>query len=359
MQDLGNVLEQAEPLEIGISDDRRREIGEAIGEFGDHADDVSARQHRAHLRVGRVREPVLQHLHERSVRKRELLVAGTPQDGRAACVHRSSELRDKPGLTHAGFTGDESDARAADLDVCPRVCEARRLLGAADEHRAGCAFRGRWERNSYRRCLAPDELEQLHGRVETFQVLWSDRSELMLVRAADEEHDDTGREDLTAGRAVAAAQSRGLDDRPAEPVAVVVNGLTRAEADAHERLTRIETRRALRRLLNRLCARDRLGRAPEDRHDAVADAFDDVTVMCLDRGARRSRVYRLHLVRGLRTLAQQLGRADEIGEEHRDGLRRTAHDSPPVRSASLRSWRATCRPPPRSSDRRAARPRCG
>ena len=117
------------------------------------------------------------------------------------------------------------------------------------------------------------------------------------------------------------AQTRGLDDRGAEPIVAVVDGfpVARAHAEADRALDGPSV------LVDQLLHRDRAlhggHRAPEGDHHAVAERLHLLTRVLRDGAAEQREVHAAELVR--RRSAERggtLGRPGHVGEEDRDRL---------------------------------------
>ena len=155
---------------------------------------------------------------------------------------------------------------------------------------------------------------------------------MSVAAPVEQPHDDVAREDLA--RAAAVAEPPRDDDGRAEVVGLVDERLADVEAGAD--LQPLARRRAPRRLLHGDRALHGVGGGVEGDHQPVAEPLHLVAAVRLD-GLAQQAVVRLE--DALRLLVagalQQLGRADEVGEEDGDGLARASSSCrriiPPIR----------------------------
>ncbi len=237
-----------------------------------------------------------------------------------------AQLLQHPRLAEPGLADDQQDVSASRLEILRGALEAPELASAADERRDGPRFGGRPRSHQARR--GNRSLPSLDGQVPE-RLQDEDRREPGCGPGSDRDRSGLGR-GLQPGRDVRrVSQGHGLrvlaaDDADRRRAAV--------QPDPHA-----ETRDAPRRLdLGGVSARDpddpergsgrtlrvvlvRDGNA-EVRADPVAHVRLDDAAVLLDRAAHPGHELaheRLHLVR-TEALAEP-GRADDVGEQGRDG----------------------------------------
>ena len=142
-QQRGDRVEQAQPLRVGLA---AAQSAPTSGRAG--GAQLRAGRARARRRAGRAAAasgasdgaagPPAQHLHDRLVRRRRLLVeAAVEHDARRRAWACARELGREPRLADAGVAGEHDEPRGAAGRRAPRRLERGGLVRAADERVAG------------------------------------------------------------------------------------------------------------------------------------------------------------------------------------------------------------------------------
>ena len=234
-EQVGDRVEQPEALGLGVGHHRLGEAGDATREVGDDAHELAAERADlgAHLIGRRDEHVVTQRLGERTVRARR----GPRRSG-----PRARSTRGRARARTASVT-----SRVLPMPGSPDTSTARRAPSAVSFHavvrisswsmrpengnagfvstNAGSGVAVIWSRE------LPDHLARGDRLGEALELERAERPELEVGAAARERAHELAREDLAAvGRR---AEPGGLDDRRAEPVAVLEARVAGADADPH------------------------------------------------------------------------------------------------------------------------------
>lgn len=234
------------------------------------------------------------------------------------------ELADQPGLADAGLTGDE-DGTARPLEgLLPRQEQRLVGLGPTSEGERGRRVHEtrEWDERGLVRD-APVDVANGDGFGETLQFAGAHWGHGELATRTGEGAHQIAHQDLTASGV--AAQSGRLDDRGAEPIAVLEGGVTGADADPHLKVPGLETANvAFDRTLHGHRLGQRIAGSLVRQHHRVTDRLDLGAAGSGDRLAQVREVLSPQLVDGHVTdSGGQLGRANEIREQDRDEARLT------------------------------------
>ncbi len=236
-------------------------------------------------------------------------------------VELRAHLGDEAGLADARLAGDEHEATGAVAGGGDPPGEHFAFALAADVGRAGPEV-GRAGRR------LPRNVERGHRLGEALELQLADRRHLVAAAAARQHPHDLGDQHLPAvGRG---AQSRRLDDRRTEAVAVLERDVAGRDADPDRERQALAAGEQVDRALHGDPGGDGLGRAGEHHEHAVAEPLHDgaaVRLRRLDQRAVVGPAQRLGPV--LTDLTPERGRADEIGHEDRRGLRAHCPSVPP------------------------------
>ena len=241
-------------------------------------------------------------------------------------MHASRKLAHEPRLADARFSCHEDDAALSGDDMLPSEGKCLELARVPGELEGRSTVHERGERNN--RVVPgplPGNLAHADRRRQALQRSLAERACLERATRSGQRHHEFGHEDLTTlGHR---AEACGFDDGHAEPVAFLEGRVTRADADADpERWSRLSIV-AIHGALHGDRARDGVRRAAIGNHDRVTDRLDFGASCRRDRFAEVSEVSTTYIVgRHVTKFGRELGRADEIGEEHRDQSR-SAHET--------------------------------
>jgi hypothetical protein len=201
-------------------------------------------------------------------------------------------------------------ARASDHALAP---DELRLVDARQRVR---------QRYPLLRGRAPEDLARRDRLRESLQRKHAKRREAKAAARADDGTDELGGEHLAARGPV--AEALGDDHGSPEPVVLFAERLAEVQSDPDaERLVARASVVPIDHLLDRDRAPDRVDRAPEDDHQAVAEVLHLGAAVPGEDVAEKAE---LDAAQPLRLVVTQdrelLGRADEIGEEERHHARR-------------------------------------
>ena len=175
----------------------------------------------------------------------------------------------------------------------------------------------------------PTDIENLHGFGQALQFQRTDPLEEERVAPSAHHPDGLRGQDL-AGVGVGAEPGR-LYHRVAVVVVRLERRLSAAESYAQSQLMAGADVVTVDGLLHRHGARQGGGRAAEHGHHPVAEALHLSPSGAGDGSTQQREVSLEQLVRRLRAdCVTDLGRADQVGEQHRDGLGDRQDSPPPV-----------------------------
>jgi len=174
----------------------------------------------------------------------------------------------------------------------------------------------------------PDHLAHRDRFGQALQLPGAERADLVGVATAGQGLDQVADEDLTAvGHRT---EPRGLDDRRAEPVAVLEGGVAGADADPHRQCGTVgPTVVAIDRTLHGHGPGQGVGRSRVRRHHRVADGLDLGAAGGRHGLAQRGEVGATQVVGGdVADVRGEVRRADEVGEQDDDQPRTTHRLAP-------------------------------
>ena len=253
----------------------------------------------------------------------------------------ASELGGEAGLARTRLARDEQDRGVAVDGATPRSLHALLLPPSADEREIVVNRQPGRDRGCLDGDAVPDDPPRLNRCRQTLEVQGPVVDELATGPRAGEEANHLGDEDLAGFRRP--AQTSRLDHRCAEIVvagdAHIAGGQSDAEADVE-----ITPAVAVAQSRLQLDGRgDRVGGAVEHRHPTVAESFDELAVVASDTcfvQPTKLVVERVGVM--LAERGAQLGRVDDVGEQHR--LRPDTEPSTGAHRIETRS-RVRCRRP--------------
>ncbi len=307
------------PIALGlrIGSCGRRDVGRQHRKVGHEARELApaaAEEHRQAVGIHAVDDEA-QRLDEGLVGDAQLLLAPAEKHHRTVPVHLTGELRRHACLPDAGLAGKHHDPGVGMRPGCglPSNPELVHLLRAADERDllGGCERRRQRQVDEGRGVeWSPHNRTGLDRLGQALQGECADALELVPTSRPRECACKRRHQDLTALRG--AAQPRRLDHGGAEEIVSLSPRVAGADADPQR-----EGRRVRGRLLDRDASADRVSRASERGHVAVAEAFDEQTVVALDR-CRDGGIdcCEQHVGLVVTEPAAELRRADDVGEEH-------------------------------------------
>jgi hypothetical protein len=333
----GSVLAMGLPVGValfGIAGDGCGEAGHTCRELGKHARELAAERAEFGSKplLWCVVHVVTQGLGERLERRAEFFVAPSPQHCGSLVVGVAHDLGDESGLADSGFTRHEHRAPLTFPRLLP--CPEQRLecVAPSGERKGGCDVDERGQRQSGRRPGdLPADLAYADGGDEPFEFARADRLQLEHGARSRERTHEFADKDLPTDSF--GTQTRGLDHRCSEPVAVLATRVARTDTHSHVESATVETAVAtLHCALHRDRARHRVGRAAVGDHDRVADGLHLRATGRGDGLAEIGEVDPAQFVgRGVARLGREVGRAHKVGEENADNTRRH-HDLPRVSS---------------------------
>ena len=312
VQELRDGIEQPKALLVGL---------QRFG-FGDAFEPVAQRRHEAGDRGG-ARPQVLAQLIEAGVpriafdrlgegavgRGPIALEAAAPQHAAAARLDPFGELLGRARLADAGLADEHDEAAVAGLRVVEERVEAGDLGGAADERRA---------REEGVRFVALElDLAGVHRIGDALELERPEIAERERLASGEHVRDGGAAPDL-AGRGGVAQPARD-DDRRAEQVALVTQGIADVEADADREVLAGDG--AARGLLHVDGAAHGVGGGVEGDHEAVAERLHLGPAVGGD-GLAQDLVVGLEDALGVLVpgALHELGGVHEVGEEDGDRL---------------------------------------
>ena len=271
---------------------------------------------REHL-IGRVRDVVPHRFDKGLVGQVHVLVARAEQHDRSLGMCRQRGFGGEARLADPRLAGDEHQLPLAVLRLRPRRRQCLGLRLAAEHCERRLVNTGR-QRHA-RRQWFPLHCKGSDGLGQSLERQLAERCE-RVTATAGKAADDIGDDDLPAGRG--GAEPRGLDHGRTIDVAVLARRFPRGDADADpHRIAAGAAPRTMGRLLHGDGASDRARGAVEAQHQAVAGGFHLAAIVFRHGAAQRGEVrVAQRLVGIVPEAARQLGGADEIGEDDRNGL---------------------------------------
>ena len=172
-----------------------------------------------------------QGLHPRLVGNAEILLTASIQHGRTLAMHLQRQLLGQASLTDTGLTPYQCWAQRPAARLPPQLSESLALGDPAHIGGSGELTQPLGQRDAGDRSGRPLKFECLNRLEHTLQLEAAKWIEAMTVACPAEPAHQGVDHDLPARRM--SAESRSLDHRLAEVVAVLYRGLPEAHADAH------------------------------------------------------------------------------------------------------------------------------
>ena len=312
--------------------DRERRIRVTSGRRADHG--IAQRRNQPRQLRGpvakierplRLFRPPREEVDDRTVRSVQIFVAATGQHQPALIEHLHGQLGYETGLADARLPRHQNQMARTLLARLPRVGERGQLLAAAGkcERRAG-----QQQRRQATDQLLLKGIERLPQHLvgeqrirQSLQLQLTHRTEPVIAPTPSEAAHQRRAQDLI--RRCRGLQPLRLDNGETEAVAVGFDRhVTDTEPDPHrESRPVITTVVIMNRLMHRHRGTHRVGRARKRRHNTVAGRLDDRSATALDRARDQGIVGVTQPVRSLFAQpAAMLGRAHQIGEQHRQSL---------------------------------------
>ena len=346
----GDGVEETEALGLGVGLERRFQVGEPICELG----------HEPHQVAGMATQQVVQRvgicivdqvgkgLDEGLKGDTHPFVAAPVEDDGARPVGEVGHLGRQPGLADARLPGQEDDAPVALEGALPGVHRRLQLDVASDE--GDCV---RVERRRHGHGAGGGQPLPAHGEGgQALELAATGVLEAVVAAAAGEQADELGHEDLASlGHR---AQPGGLHDRGAEAVAVLEGDVAGAHPDTDGDGGVGPGPFDVDALLHHHGCRDGVGSRREQSQHTVAQSLDQRSLVGGDGLGQQGVVTTAQLLGPVLTQPDaQLGRAHQVGDEHRDRLC-AVHECPvppdpwrrsdAKRTNSPAEWRRSQRP---------------
>ncbi len=331
-----NRREEEEALGFGIGRFPRRELRNALCEGRHQADQLGAVQRDVFVEqfLGSVCHVVAECFGEQLIRPGDVFLAVTEDHIGSVVECPTSSLGDECRLAETGLSRHHDDlplARGARSVHCRG--ERGEFVVTSDDAdaRSQCDAPGKGnpDRRSGFISRLPLDAQHVDLVQQAFERSWSEPCRGVPVPPTRHEPYGFGHQDLAPF--ARGAESCGLDDRVTEIVVVLAAHVAAADPDAQADRMRVSAVLQVDCLLHLDGRRDASRGGTEHGHDAVAEVLDLGAAVVVDHRAECFEVRASDRVRLLGGVHHgQSGRADDVGEEHGDGLG-LCHGLPTVR----------------------------